>query len=135
MTTAQKTAHGPFEVKASPLPADENCQSVGVMRMAFEKRFTGALEANSVVSMIGMMDQELGSGGYVALERLTGRLDGREGTFCLQHSCTMDRGKPTQNIVIVPDSGTGALQGISGAMIIDIKDNGDHFYSLEYTIA
>jgi hypothetical protein len=127
----KKIAKGSFEVNPSPLPMDEVNQKIGAMRMSFEKRFVGALEATSVVSMIGMMNQELGSGAYVALEKLVGTLDGRKGSFCLQHSCAMSKGKPTQSITVVPDSGTDDLKGLSGAFTIDIVGD-DHFYTLEY---
>lgn len=130
----KNTVKGKFEIKAVPLAADEALLELGAMRMNFEKRFEGKLEATSLVAMIGVMDQELGSGGYVALEKVTGRLDGHEGTFCFQHSCTMARGKPSQHIVVIPDSGTGELAGISGSLTIDIAENGDHFYAFEYEL-
>jgi hypothetical protein len=129
-----KHAQGRFEVKPAPLPADDVSKKLGLMRMSFEKRFEGPLEATSLVSMIGMMDQELGSGAYVALERITGRLDGRAGSFCLQHSCAMERGKPSQIITVVPDSGTGELKGLRGTFTIDIVED-QHFYDFEYELA
>ena len=75
-----------------------------------------------------------GSAGYVAIERVTGTLDGRRGTFVLQHSGTMTRGAPRLVITVVPDSGTGDLTGIAGTMTIDIS-NGKHSYTFEYTLA
>ena len=83
--------------------------------------------------MMGCMNQELGSGGYVALEIVTGSLAGRKGTFQLQHSSTMARGKPTQSVTVIPDSGTGELSGLSGKMIIDIIEK-VHFYTFEYEL-
>jgi hypothetical protein len=74
-----------------------------------------------------------GSAGYVALEQVTGELDGRPGTFVLQHNATMNRGVPSLSIAVVPDSGTGQLAGLSGTMAITITD-GKHFYDFEYTI-
>lgn len=130
----KNTAQGKFEVQATPQPSDELSQSVGVMRMRFEKRFEGPLQATSVVSMTGIFDQELDSGGYVAIERLTGSLDGKKGSFYLQHSSTMSRGTPAQHIVVIPDSGTEELKGLAGKMTIDIHEDGAHFYTLEYEI-
>jgi hypothetical protein len=124
---------GPFEISAKPLPSDETTEKVGAMRMLFEKQFKGALDATSSVAMIGMMNQELGSGAYVALEHITGTLDGRKGSFCLQHSCAMSRGKSSQSITVIPDSGTEELVGLSGTMTIDIIDD-QHFYSFEYDL-
>ena len=74
------------------------------------------------------------SAGYVALERVTGTLHGRSGSFVLQHSSTMDRGVPTQSITVVPDSGTGALTGLAGRMTIDIGPGGAHAYRFEYNL-
>jgi hypothetical protein len=127
-----KIAKGSFEVAAKPLPSDDVSQRLGAMRMMFEKRFQGSFEGTSVVSMIGMMNQELDSGAYVALERLEGKLDGRKGSFCLQHSSSMARGKPNQSIIVVPDSGTDELKGLAGHMTIDIVED-DHFYAFVYS--
>jgi hypothetical protein len=101
------------------------------MRMRFEKRFEGPLAANSVVSMMGIMNREIGSGGYVALEKVIGELDSKRGSFCLQHSSTMSKGKPEQSIKVMPDSGTGELSAIRGHMIVDIIE-GQHFYTFFY---
>lgn len=128
-----KTIKGKFEVKSTPLPLDEDLQSLGAMRMMFEKKFEGALAADGLVSMMGLMNGELGSGGYVALERVTGSVEGRDGSFCLQHSSTMERGKQKQSITVIPDSGTGQLQGISGSMVVEIV-KGQHFYNFEYSL-
>jgi hypothetical protein len=124
---------GRFEIKATPLTSDDAEKRIGATRMVFEKRFMGALEATSTVSMLGLMKKELGSGCYVALELVEGSLGGRRGTSCLQHSSTMNRGKPAQTILVVPDSGTNELVGLSGAMTIDIV-NGEHFFTFQYSL-
>lgn len=129
----KKTVKGSFEIKSQPLPGDETTQALGCMRMRFEKQFTGPLVAESVVAMMGMMNSSLGSGAYVALEKITGTLEGRKGSFCVQHSSSMNRGKPTQIISVIPDSGTEELQGLSGDMIIDIVD-GKHFYTFNFEL-
>ncbi len=124
---------GTFEVQSSPLEADDVTRALGAVRMKFEKRFHGPLTATSFVSMMGVMDRETGSGGYVGLEKVTGELEGKRGSFLLQHSSTMNRGKPRQSVLIVPCSGTDALAGIHGEMVIDIVD-GQHFYTLDYDL-
>lgn len=129
----KKTIKGPFEVKSTPQPADDATEKIGAMRMIFEKKFSGELDATGVVSMLGIMNKELQSGAYVALEIVTGTLDGRAGTFCLQHNSKMTRGEQDQSISVVPDSGHGELKGLSGRMIIDIVD-GKHFYNFEFEI-
>jgi hypothetical protein len=83
--------------------------------------------------MLSFLDRDKGSGGYVAMERVTGKLDGKSGSFVLQHNATMNRGTPDLNVIVVPDSGTGELTGISGSMKIRIE-SGKHFYDFDYTI-
>lgn len=75
-----------------------------------------------------------GSAGYVAIERVVGTLDGRAGSFILQHSATMTRGEPRMAIEVVPDSRTGELKGLSGTMTIDIVE-GKHFYTFDYQLS
>ena len=88
---------------------------------AFDVRLTAepASAAASRGEMIAFRSATAGSAGYVAMETVRGRLDGRDGSFVLQHSSTMNRGQPTQSITVVPDSGTGALAGLAGRMTID----------------
>lgn len=129
----QKTIKGSFEIQSTLLPGDEVSQALGAMRMTFEKQFSGELQATSRVSMIGMMNKELGSGAYVALEKVTGTLEGRQGSFCLQHNSTMNRGQSSQSISVIPDSGSGELSNLSGHMTIDII-NGQHYYTFVYSL-
>lgn len=126
------TAKGTFDITSTPHPPDAGTQELGVLRITFRKIFQGDLEGTSVVEMLGMMDRALGSGAYVALERFTGRLGGREGSFSLQHSSTMTRNQPEQRITVVPDSGTDGLKGISGTMVIDIVEK-QHHYIFEHS--
>jgi hypothetical protein len=113
---------GTFVIKATPLPAEKSTEEIGAGRMRFDKTFQGDLEGTSVVEMLGVMDPAHGSGAYVAIERFTGTLLGRKGSFALMHSSTMHRGKPEQRIQVVPDSATEELQGLSGSMVIDIVE-------------
>ena len=125
-------ATGIFEVKLSP----QDDQAIGSPfgRMLIDKQFHGDLEGSSVGQMLAIMTAVKGSAGYVALEQVTGSLHGRQGSFVLQHSSTMNRGVPEQNISVVPDSGTNELVGLSGKLTIQIAD-GKHFYEFEYTLA
>jgi len=125
-------AHGPFDVKLVPRPAEPETDG-GVGRMALDKAFRGDLEATSKGTMLAVQTGEKGSAGYVALERVTGALRGRRGSFVLQHSGTMDRGTPSLVITVVPGSGTDELTGLRGTMSIIIAD-GKHSYEFEYDI-
>jgi len=127
-----KTIQGPFEVKSTPLATNDVLKKMGAVSMMFEKEFHGALEGKSVVSMSGIMNKEFGSGGYVALELVEGTIEGKSGSFILQHSSLMNRGKDEQKIVVVPDSGSKELSGLEGEMKIEIKEGGKHFYTFTY---
>jgi uncharacterized protein DUF3224 len=127
-------AIGTFEVKLAPLPTGDETGSEGLGRMSLDKRFHGDLEATSRGQMLTAGTDVPGSAGYVAMERVSGKLHGRSGTFALQHSGTMTRGAPQLTITVVPDSGTGELTGLAGRMAIIIAD-GKHSYELDYTLA
>jgi hypothetical protein len=127
-------AAGPFEVKLDPQPPDEKGGGTAIGRMFLNKQFHGDLEATSKGTMLAAgTGAKNSSGGYVALEIVTGTLKGRTGTFILQHTGTMTHGIPNLSVTIVPDSGTGQLTGITGTMTINIAD-GKHSYDLEYTL-
>ena len=131
-----KHATGSFDVKVIPQkPDNEQAKAANFGRMSLDKQFHGDLEATSKGEMLGAMTEVKGSAGYVALERVTGTLNGRSGTFVLQHSGTMTHGVPQMSVTVVPDSGTGDLTGIRGAMTIIIKEGGKHFYEFEYELA
>jgi hypothetical protein len=123
-----KQASGPFEVKLEPQAGDPT-----VGRMSIDKQFHGDLEATSKGQMLAISTDVKGSAGYVAMERVTGTLEGRTGTFALQHSGTMTRGVPELLITVVPDSGTDQLVGLSGKMRINIVE-GKHSYEFEYSL-
>lgn len=129
-----KHASGAFEVQLSPQTRDEQVGDPTIGRMAIDKQFHGDLEAVSRGEMLAVHTETEGSAGYVAMERVAGTLDGRSGTFALQHSGTMTRGVPQLLITVVPDSGTGQLAGLAGQMKINIVE-GKHSYEFEYTLA
>ncbi len=127
-------ASGTFEVKLTPQkPDNKEAESANLGRMSIDKEFFGNLAATSKGEMLSAMTDIKGSAGYVAIERVTGTLHGRTGTFMLQHNGTMTRGTPQLSILVVPDSGTGQLVGLAGTMTIKISD-GKHFYELDYTL-
>ena len=123
-------AAGTFEVKLAPL-ASESDPALG--RMSIDKQFHGDLEGSSKGEMTSFMSSIKGSAGYVAMEKVSGTLKGHKGTFVLQHSATMTRGTPEMNIIVVPDSGTDQLVGLTGNLKIIITD-GKHSYEFAYTL-
>jgi hypothetical protein len=131
-TRESSTAQGTFEVKLTPRPA-ENLSAAGLMAMTIDKQFRGDLEATSQGEMLSAGTAVKGSAGYVALEKVTGRLQGRNGSFVLQHSGTLNRGVPQLSISVVPDSGSGELIGLEGEMAIEIAD-GRHSYTFQFSL-
>jgi len=128
-------ASGPFEVKVTPQKPDTQvARSANLGRLTIDKRFHGDLEASAKGEMLAMQSEVKGSAGYVALERVTGTLQGRSGSFVLQHSATMKRGAPESSITVVPDSGTGELTGLSGSMRVTVAPDGAHSYEFDFRI-
>jgi hypothetical protein len=125
-------AEGTFDVKLTPQPEDKS-EGLTLGRMLIDKQFHGDLEAASTGQMLTGMTAVQGSGAYVAIERVTGTLHGRRGSFILHHLGLMVRGAPTLKVTVVPDSGTGELVGIAGTMTIIIAD-GKHSYDFAYSL-
>jgi Protein of unknown function (DUF3224) len=125
-------AKGTFDVRVLPL-ANDYAEAAGLGRMSIDKQFHGDLDATSQGQMLSFRSSVKGSAGYVAMERVTGKLSGRSGSFVLQHSATMDRGAPTLNVSVVPDSGIDELSGLTGKLQIIIAD-GKHSYNFEYEL-
>jgi len=123
-------AKGTFTVDVHPLmPAPAE----GLSRFSIDKQIRGDLEATSKGEMFTGGDPKQGVAGYVAIEVVAGTLNGKIGSFALQHAATMDQGGTKMSVIVVPGSGTGALRGISGTFDIQIA-NGQHSYDLEYTL-
>ena len=122
-------AKGEFSVKLQPVSA----QGEAPARMSIDKAFSGDLAATSQGQM--MMDAVEANGArvYVALETVTGTLDGKSGSFILAHRGTMTKDGQALSVIIVPDSGTGELTGIDGTLDIQIT-GGKHFYALDYAL-
>lgn len=123
-------ASGTFEVKLMPQPVED--KDAGIGRMSIDKQFHGDLEGISKGEMLSATGNVKGSAGYVAIERVSGTLQGRKGSFILQHNGVMNRGTPQLNISVVPDSATDQLVGLTGIMTIKI-DEGKHSYEFDYT--
>jgi hypothetical protein len=133
-STATHIAKGEFEVKVLPQPADENAGDPMIGRRSIDKTLTGGLTGVSKGQMLGSQSEtEPGKGGYVAMERFVGTLDGKKGSFLLQHIGTMDASGAVMNISVVPGSGADELKGIAGKFTIKMEGK-KHFYEFEYTL-
>lgn len=124
---------GSFDITRNAEPPFDTADGVVLGRMRFDKTFHGPLAATSVVHMTSAMTAVKGSAGYVAVERITGSLEGKAGSFVVLHTGLMDRGAPSLTITVVPDSGTGELVGLAGEMAIEIVE-GEHRYRMTYTL-
>ncbi len=129
----KRIAKGSFAVKLKPEALAVPSEDGKLGRMSIDKSFEGELEGTSVGEMLSALTDTKGSAGYVAMEKVTGKLGGKAGTFVLQHSGTMERGKQALVVTVVPDSGTGELTGLTGRLGIRIE-GGKHFYEMEYEI-
>lgn len=126
-------ATGTFEVTVTPQAQQDKGQGIVLGRMALDKQFHGDLEAVGQGEMLTANTSAAGSAGYVAIEAVTGTLQGRTGSFACQHTGTLNRGAQTLSITVVPDSGAGQLSGIAGEISIRIVD-GVHHYTFEYSL-
>jgi len=126
-------AKGTFDVKLTPQGENDKRDGATTARMTADKQYHGDLEGTGKGEMLSALSDIKGSGSYVAIERVSGTLNGRRGTFVLDHRGRMTRGAQQLEINVVPDSGTGELTGITGKMAITIAD-GKHSYEFEYTI-
>ena len=127
-----RRAKGTFDVKLAPL--DPTSADAPLARLSIDKRFQGDLDGISIGQMLSAGTAVPGSAGYVAIERVSGTLHGKRGSFVLQHSGTLNRGQAQLSVSVVPDSGTDALTGLAGTLTIRIE-NGQHYYDLDYTLA
>ena len=126
-------ARGSFTVELVPQAEQHTVDGVSLGRMSIAKQFVGDLEGLGSGEMLSARAPVEGSAGYVAIERVTGTLHGKAGSFVLQHSGTMHAGDQQLSITIVPVSGTGSLTGLAGSLTLNIVD-GRHDYELEYTL-
>jgi hypothetical protein len=127
-------ASGSFDIKLEPQKTDNpQAQAASIGRLSLEKQYHGVLAAVGKGEMLATRDSQQ-SGAYVAIERVTGTLQGRSGSFALVHSAAMKRGVPENwSVAVVPDSGTEQLTGLSGTLKITI-DGGKHLYDFHFTL-
>lgn len=129
----KQLAIGTFEVVMKPQATPDEAAGVSLGRMSLDKQFAGDLTAVGKGEMLTALTPTKGSAGYVAIERVTGTLHGREGSFVFQHSGLMDRGVQTLVITVVPDSGTGQLAGLGGTFTLRIEES-KHHYEFAYSL-
>ena len=128
-------AKGTFDVKITPQASDLAPEGPNLGRMSLDKQFQGDLIAvakGEMITAAGLAVKE--SAAYSAVERVSGTLHGKKGSFALQHTGVMNRSTPHLNITVVPDSATGELAGLTGKMDIIIEGK-LHSYVFEYELS
>jgi hypothetical protein len=126
-------AQGRFVVEIEPQGDPDVADGLTLGRMSLLKRYEGDLVATARGTMLTAMTPVSGSAAYVAIERVSGALHGRVGSFALQHAGSMQAGTQALTVTVVPDSGAGALQGMAGSLRIRVE-GGQHFFELDYTL-
>lgn len=127
------SARGSFDVSLAALAQEDGVGDASIGRRGIDKRYHGDLDATGLGQMLATGGGVPGSAAYVAIEKVTGSLNGRRGSFALHHTGVMTRGAPQLSVLVVPDSGTDELIGLSGSMTIEIVDK-QHLYSFDYRI-
>jgi len=128
ISASTKTVSGAFTVSMTP-----SGEGGPVGQYQLDKTYSGPLEATASGTMLTAMGNVVGSAAYTAIEQVQGSLDGKAGSFSLVHRGVMDRDAQSLQIMVVPDSGSGELTGLSGTMDIRIED-GQHFYDFDYRL-
>lgn len=126
-------AKGTFEVTLNAQSLANVAADEKLGRMSLDKRFSGDLVGTGKGEMLTAVTATKGSAAYVAIEHVEGTLNGRKGAFVLHHNGLMTRGSQSLTIAVVPDSGSGELEGIAGTLKIDIVDK-KHYYDFQYTL-
>lgn len=130
-------AIGTFDVKTT---AQAQTSAVNGMlatgRFALEKKFVGEMQGDAIGVMLSVGSPKPGeAAAYVAIDQFTGTVNGKKGSFALTHRATMTKqGRTVLEIQVVPDSGRGELQGISGTLVIDARE-GVHHYDFSYSLS
>jgi hypothetical protein len=127
-------ASGTFDVKLVPDGDPDTADGIALGRMSLSKEFQGDLQGTSTGQMLHSGTETAGSRAYVAIERVTGSLGGKSGSFVLMHRGTMTKDGQELSVIVAPSSGTGELASLAGTFQIIIKDK-KHYYEFDYTLA
>ena len=130
---APQRVSGAFDVSLAPCAPPVRAGRTQTARMLLDKQYFGDLAATGKGEMLSAVTDTEGSAAYVAIERVSGTLGGKAGSFVIQHAGTMRGGVQQLSVSIVPDSGTGQLEGITGTMAIRMVER-KHFYDLDYLL-
>jgi hypothetical protein len=125
-----QTITGRFDVTSWDEEVYDDADGVALAQTSSTKAFEGGIVGTSTVRILqaGAPD---GAAAYVAVERVTGEVDGRKGTFVLTHRAVMSPAGGEMTIAVLPHSATGDLAGLTGEMTIGAEHAYTFVYSLE----
>ncbi len=131
-------AKGSFDIKMAPAEPTDFEKANDISRVTSEKTWHGDFEGVSHGEMITGSTASTGSMAYVAIERMTGKLNGRQGSFTFAHRASMMKGDAPSagelSVTVVPSSGTGELTGLTGSLMIHIDAQGKHTWTFDYSL-
>jgi Protein of unknown function (DUF3224) len=107
-------ASGTIDVKSyQPTPYDQPAEGPSLVRIHVVEDFSGDIQGEGVAEFLQTTRGE-DQASFVGVERVTGILAGRSGTFVLQDEGTLEGSTVSGNWFVVPGSGTGELRGLRG---------------------
>jgi hypothetical protein len=130
-----KTANARFAIKTwDEKPYSEAEVPPKLTRASVTKTFSGDLEGEGRVEYL-MVYRNDGSAAFVGLERITGRLGGRSGSFVLQRTGVFEGGQARESYSVVAGSASGELEGLTGEGSSAVGDGLEHPFALSYELA
>jgi hypothetical protein len=130
----KKTANAGFSIKSwDEKPYSEGKDLPKMTRASVDKTFTGDIDGEGHVEYV-MMYRSDGTAAFVGLERITGRIAGRDGSFVLQRTGVFEDGQAKESYSVVTGSGTGELRSLRGEGTSSVGHAADYPFALNYEL-
>ena len=130
-----KTANARFAIKSwDEKPDSEGKDQPKLTRASVTKSYTGDIEGDAQVEYL-MMYRSDGSAAFVGLERVTGRIGDKAGTFVLQRTGVFESGQAKESYSVIPGSATGELRGLRGDGNTAVGHGMEHPFTLRYAFS
>ena len=130
----KKTANAKFSIKSwDEKPYSEGKDLPKMTRASVAKTFTGDIDGEGHVEYV-MMYRSDGTASFVGLERVTGRIAGRNGSFVLRRTGVFEDGQAKESYSVIADSGTGELRSLRGEGTSSLGHAADYPFALNYEL-
>jgi hypothetical protein len=130
----KETANARFSIKSwDEKPYSEGKDLPRMTRASVDKTFTGDIDGEGHVEYV-MMYRSDGTAAFVGLERITGRIAGRNGSFVLQRTGVFEDGQAKESYSVVTGSGTGELRSLRGEGTSSVGHAADYPFALNYEL-